>query len=69
MSKEGGTGESLKLELHLNSEVYKREFLTILVWKREKNFELHLKKTRSAVPADALYVEAPTENSPLASNS
>ena len=25
-SKEGGTGEALKLKLHLNSEVYKREF-------------------------------------------
>ena len=28
--KEGGTGEALKLKLHLNSEINKREILMIL---------------------------------------
>ena len=36
INKEGGTTEALKLKLHLNSEVYKREFcLMILVRKGE----------------------------------
>ena len=50
ITKEGGTGEALKLKLHLNSEVYKAEILMILVRKRGKFFELHLKKTRSVLP-------------------
>ena len=36
--KEGGTGEALKLELHLNSEVYKREIFKIFGMKKGKKF-------------------------------
>ena len=52
INKGGGTSEALKLKLHLNSEVYKGEIFMILLRRRGKFFELHLKKTRSAAPGD-----------------